>query len=138
MHLRLDVFRHPAQVRALHHGCHFAQTAVRLRTDGIFRSLVYCPEYRTFIGKLELRLLRMHIDIDAALRYLYIQHGQRKATFRHHGLVGIIDGLGDGLVPYHATIHDICLPAAIAFQEARLRDEARYAQVFIIQLQLQQ
>ena len=107
---------------------------------GIERRLVHGLEDHAFVFKFHLALLRMDVDVDRARRHGEVQHDHGVAAFRHHGFVGVVDGLRDGAVLDEAAVDEERLPAARALEHRRFRDEPGnlYAFVRVFKRQCQQ
>ena len=121
-----------------HDSRHLAERAVRRRPDGIEHGLVDRLEDAALILEFELALLRMHVDVNRALRHLDVDHGQREAALRDQRLIGVVNGFRDCAVLDDARIDDVRLPGAAALEHRRFRDVARDVDFLAVERQCEQ
>ena len=124
-------------LRLLHDGSHFAK-APPCRADGVEHGLVDGLEDAALVLEFELTLLRVHVDINRALRHLNAEDRQWESALRDQRLVGIVDGLGDCAVLDDARIDDVRLPGAAALEHRRLRDVAGDLDVLVLEREPQE
>ena len=74
----------------------------------------------------------MHVHVYGALGHLNLQHRQGISALWYQGLIGIVDGLGNGPILDNAGIDDIGLPVAGTLEKGRLGDKASDFDFFIL------